>query len=168
MGWCRQASSSPAHSRPCPRAAGEMKRVCLGGQNAQRSKDALPRLFFITRSLLRSATRGKRGVYAGVERRDWPSDLISMLLRAEGQPAHPGGWFRPNPHDPGTMRAMSLAAVAAWRAHMVIWVPRTLISPSTALSPGSRSRWEMGGTIRSAPCFFSRVASASFRRLLPN
>lgn len=60
--------------------------------------------YFLITSLLRSATRGKRGVYAGVERRDCPSDLISMLLRAEGQPAHPGGWFRPNPHEPRHLR----------------------------------------------------------------
>lgn len=50
-----------ARSRPCPRAAGEMKRACLGGQNAQRSKDGLRCLSFITRSLLRSTARGGKG-----------------------------------------------------------------------------------------------------------
>ena len=122
-----------------------MKRACLGGQNAQRSKDGLRCLFFITRTLLCSTQGGKRGVYAGVERRDCPPDLMPMLLRAEGQPAYPGGWFRPNHQRPRQLRTTGqLGAVAAWRAHTVIWVSRTLISLFTALLAWFRSvgRWE--------------------------
>lgn len=93
----RQASSPPKHSRLCPRAAAEMKRACPGGQNAKRSKDALRCLILHHEKLAAFGDQGKRGVYAGVERRDCPSVLGSwLLLRSERQPALPGGWFRPH------------------------------------------------------------------------
>lgn len=60
---------------------------------------------FTTRGLLRSATRKKRSAHAGVERRDCPSDLRSMLLRArvlsDSLPIRVAGPVR-NTHDPGT------------------------------------------------------------------
>lgn len=131
-----------AGSRPCSRAAGEMKRACLGGQNAQRSKDGLRCLFFITRSLLRSTARvgkGRTGRCGETRLPSRPRSPCCSVLR-DSLSVRVAGSVRTT-HDPGSWGQRAylprnlpiVETVAAWRARMVLWLPRALI-PFSCLS----------------------------------
>lgn len=116
---CQRASELPSslashsHSRPCPKSC-TRDETCLPWRAKwpKEAKDALRRLILNHEEFAALGDEGgKRGVYAGVERRDCPpGPEVPCLPRArvlsEGRPARPGGWFRPkkktltNPHDP--------------------------------------------------------------------
>lgn len=91
-----------------PRAAGEMKRFCLEGQNAQKKQRRAPTPIIHHEELAAFGDEEEKGRVRRCGEARLPSrpeaHAALSSCASEGHPAHPGGWFRPNTHDPSNLR----------------------------------------------------------------